>query len=40
VPSEVIVRTPSGKTVFTEKLAALARETKETCEGEAEGPSV
>jgi hypothetical protein len=40
VPSEVLVRTPSGKTVFTEKLAGLAREAAETCEGEAEGPSV
>jgi hypothetical protein len=40
VPSEVLVRTPSGKTVFTEHLARLARETAETCEGEAEDPSV
>jgi hypothetical protein len=39
VPSEVIVRTPKGKTVFTEKLAGKGREAKETCEGEAEGPA-
>jgi hypothetical protein len=38
VPSELLVRTPAGKTVFTEKLAGRARELKETCEGEAEGP--
>ena len=38
VPSELLVRTPAGKTVFTEDLADRARETKETCEGEAEGP--
>jgi len=37
VPSEVLVRTPTGKTVFTENLAHRAREAKETCEGEAEG---
>jgi hypothetical protein len=37
VPSEVLVRTPAGKTVFTENLASRAREAKETCEGEAEG---
>jgi hypothetical protein len=37
VPSEVLVRTPTGKTVFTENLANRAREVKETCEGEAEG---
>jgi hypothetical protein len=37
VPSEVLVRTPAGKTVFTENLARRAREAKETCEGEAEG---
>ncbi len=38
MPSELLVRTPAGKTVFTEKLAGRARELKETCEGEAEGP--
>lgn len=37
VPSEVLVRTPIGKTVLTENLAHRAREAKETCEGEAEG---
>jgi hypothetical protein len=37
LPSEVLVRTPTGKTVFTENLARSAREAKETCEGEAEG---
>ncbi len=37
VPSEVLVRTPAGKTVLTENLAHRAREAKETCEGEAEG---
>ncbi len=38
VPNELLVRTPTGKTVFTEKLASRARTTRETCEGEAEGP--
>jgi len=38
LPSEVLVRTPTGKTVLTENLANRAREAKETCEGEAEGP--
>ena len=37
VPSEVLVRTPTGKTVFTENLANRASEARETCEGEAEG---
>lgn len=37
LPSEVLVRTPTGKTIFTENLAHPAREAKETCEGEAEG---
>jgi len=37
VPSEVLVRNPTGKTVLTENLAHRAREAKETCEGEAEG---
>ena len=39
LPSEVLVRTPTGKTVLTENLAHRAREAKETCEGEAEGPN-
>jgi len=39
LPNEVLVRTPTGKTVFTEKLARPAREARETCEGEAEAPS-
>jgi hypothetical protein len=36
-PSEVIVRTPAGKTVFSKSLAGASREVRETCEGEAEG---
>jgi hypothetical protein len=39
VPSELLVRTPTGKTIFTEKLASRALTAKETCEGEAEGPN-
>lgn len=38
LPSEVLVRTPSGKIVFTENLSRSAREATETCEGEAEAP--
>jgi hypothetical protein len=38
VPSELLVRTPGGKTIATEKLTDLARETSERCAGEAEGP--
>ncbi len=38
MPSELLVRTPNGKTIFIEKLAGQARNVKETCEGEAEGP--
>ncbi len=38
VPNELLIRTPTGKTVFTEKLASRARTTREACEGEAEGP--
>jgi hypothetical protein len=38
VPSEVLVRSPAGKTVAVEKLTRRAREAKETCEGEAEPP--
>jgi hypothetical protein len=36
-PSEVLVRTPSGKIVAKEDLSGRAREARETCEGEAEG---
>lgn len=36
VPSELIVRTPSGRTVLTEKLGRLGAEATETCQGEAE----
>jgi len=36
VPSELIVRTPSGKTILTEKLGRLGSEATETCQGEAE----
>jgi hypothetical protein len=36
VPSEVLVRSPGGKTLSVEKLDGRAQESKETCEGEAE----
>ena len=36
LPSEVIVRAPSGKTVSRESLTASAREVSERCVGEAE----
>ncbi len=36
VPSELIVRAADGKTVYVRKLAGIAREARETCEGEAE----
>jgi hypothetical protein len=36
VPSEVVVRTRSGKVVVKENLSRPAREARETCEGEAE----
>jgi hypothetical protein len=39
VPSEVIVRSPSGESIATERLAGQTREARETCEGEAEGPA-
>ncbi len=39
LPGEVLVRTPVGKTVFTENLTLRLREATETCEGEAEGPN-
>jgi hypothetical protein len=38
VPSELVVRDPSGKTIVRENLTRLGREATETCEGEAEGP--
>jgi hypothetical protein len=38
LPSELLVRTPAGRTILTEKLTRRAREARETCEGEAEGP--
>jgi hypothetical protein len=37
VPSELILRSPSGRTIVTEKLGRLGAEATETCEGEAEG---
>jgi hypothetical protein len=37
VPSELLVRTPSGKIVTRENLSRRARDARETCEGEAEG---
>jgi hypothetical protein len=39
IPGEVIVRSPRGKTVHAERFAGQAREVRETCEGEAEGPA-
>lgn len=36
-PEELILRAPDGHTISTEKLAPLAKEAAETCEGEAEG---
>ena len=36
-PEEIIIRAPDGHTVAGEKLAPLAGEARETCEGEAEG---
>ncbi len=37
VPSELLVRDRSGKTVVVENLRQLGKEATETCEGEAEG---
>jgi hypothetical protein len=37
MPTELVVRNPLGRTVFAEKLVELARDTREQCEGEAEG---
>ena len=36
MPSEVIVRSPSGETVSSADLRKSAREAREVCEGEAE----
>lgn len=37
IPSELIIRSPGGQTIHSEKRAPLAREAVATCEGEAEG---
>ncbi|MGN6373316.1 MAG: hypothetical protein ACTHM1_10050 [Solirubrobacteraceae bacterium] len=37
-PEEVLVRSPSGKILLNEDLSGAAREGRETCEGESEGP--
>ena len=37
-PEELLVRSPSGKTVMNEDLSRAASEGRETCEGESEGP--
>jgi hypothetical protein len=39
LPSELVLRAPSGKTIATESLQALVTETRESCEGAEEGPS-
>lgn len=36
-PEAIVVRTPSGKTVQSENMRIQSKETRETCEGEAEG---
>lgn len=36
-PEEVLVRSPSGKTLMNEDCTRAAREGHETCEGESEG---
>ena len=36
-PEELLVRSPSGKIVMNEDLSRVAREGRETCEGESEG---
>jgi hypothetical protein len=36
-PEEVLVRSPSGKTLMNEDRSRAAREGRETCEGESEG---
>jgi hypothetical protein len=38
VPRELLARKPDGKDVVTEKLTGVVKESRETCEGEAEGP--
>jgi hypothetical protein len=38
--SELVIRTPNGKTALTEKLGSLASEAAATCHGEAEGSPV
>ncbi len=38
VPSEVLVRTPTGRTVLVANLARRAKTAREVCEGEAEPP--
>jgi len=37
-PTEILVKTPAGRTVARTNLAAQAREAREYCEGESEGP--
>ncbi len=37
--AELVIRDPSGKTIYTEPMSSRAREQRETCEGEAEGPA-
>ncbi len=37
-PEQILVRSPSGKTVMNEDLSRAASEGRETCEGESEGP--
>jgi hypothetical protein len=37
--SELVIRTPAGKTVLNEKLGSLASGAAETCHGESEGQS-
>lgn len=36
-PEAIVVRTPSGKTVQSEDMSSQSKQTRETCEGEAEG---
>lgn len=37
-PEEILVRSPNGKTLMNEDRSRTAREGRETCEGESEGP--
>ncbi len=37
VPEEVLVRTPTGRTLSRTNLAGKARDAREVCQGEAEG---